>query len=88
MKLIPLDSVSASLEFSSDDWSTVKERLRRLGPVRRSRRAGHSRLDVGGISLLFMNEEWDGYALIAQDLAGVELLNQIANLPPLAHAAE
>jgi hypothetical protein len=88
MNIVPLDTGSVSLEFGEADWSAIQERLRSRGPVRRTRAAGYSKLDVGGISLLFMDEEWDGYALIASDVAGVELLKQIASPPSLAHAAE
>lgn len=88
MNIVPLDAGSVSLEFCEADWSAIQERLRSVGPVRRRRAAGYSRLDVGGISLLFMDEEWDGYALIASDEAGAELLKQIAGPASLAHAAE
>lgn len=78
MKFLPLDKDGASLEFSLEEWATVEERLRRFGSIRKSPRVGQTQLMVGAVTLMFMDEEWDGPALLATDEAGVSLLENVA----------
>lgn len=84
MNLLALNNRGVSLEFSYEEWPTIRAGLSAVGPLVQRAEVTHDVVSVNEIELILL-DEWDAPCLISLDERGDAILRRLSNAPSLAN---